>query len=165
MNLQGLWRIDGIDLWTTYGIALSTGSADFLKYPPKKESTTHDWKDSHGIDVDLQRIFLGPNEGVLNFYIFANSTQEYFDKHDAFINLWIKPGTRRLEIAAHNDRSYFIYYKETNNYDQVKNLKPGDPMAEYKIVHKFSMVVVEPEPKLYPGNVYIVTEDGKFLIS
>jgi hypothetical protein len=167
MNPTGLWRIDGIDLWTTYGILLSEGSADFLKYPPKKESTTHDWGDSDGIDVDLQRIFLGQNEGVLSFVIIANSTQQYFDRHDAFINLWKKPGLRRLEIAAHNDRSYYIFYKETNNYSQVgrHELRPGNPLAQYDIIHRFSMVVVEPEPKIYPGNVYIVTEDGKFLIS
>lgn len=165
MNYNGLWRIDGIDLWSTYGIVLEEGSADFLKYAPKKESITHDWKDSHGIDVDLSRIFLGPKEGVLNFAILAKTTQEYFDKHDAFINLWIKSGTRRLEIASHNDRSYFIYYKETNNYNQLAPLKPGSPLEEYTIAHRFSMVVVEPEPKIYPGNVYIVTEDGKFLIS
>lgn len=165
MNLTGLWRIDGIDLWSTYGIAISAASAEFLKYPPKKESITHDWGDSNGIDVDLQRIYLGAREGVITFFIFANTSQEYFDRHDAFINLWLKPGTRRLELASHNNRSYFIYYKETNNYDQITNLKPGNPLNAYAIRHRFSMVIVEPEPKLYPGNVYIVVNDGKFLTS
>jgi hypothetical protein len=165
MNLNGLWRVDGIDLWSTYGIVLLDGSADFLKYPPKKASTEHDWGDANGIDVDLARIFLSSNEGVLNFMIFAESSQEYFDRHDAFINLWVKPGLRRLEIAAHNDRSYMVYYKETNNYSQVTHLKPGSPFAAYPVRHKFSMVLVEPEPKVYPGNVYIITENGKFLVT
>lgn len=165
MSLNGKWRLDGIDLWSTYGVILEEGSAYFLKYPPKKESTSHDWGDANGIDVDLQRIFLGQREGVLNFAIFANSTQEYFDKHDAFISLWVQPLTRRLEIAAHNNRSYFIHYKETNNYDQVGKLRDGNPLAQYRVAHRFSMVVVEPEPRLYPGNVYIVTSDGKFLIT
>jgi hypothetical protein len=163
--MNGFWRIDGIDLYSTYNLILLKGTADFLKYPPKKPSTEHDWGDANGIDVDLARIFLGANEGVLSFLIGANSMQEYFDKHDAFINLWVKPGLRRFEIAAHNNRSYLIYYKEANNYEQVKSLRPGDPLSEYKILHKFSLVVVEPEPKIYPGNVYIITEDGKFLIS
>lgn len=165
MNLQGLWRIDGIDLWTTYGIILEEGSADFLKYPPKKQSTEHDWGDSDGIDVDLDRIFTSKREGVLRFAIFANSTQEYFDRNDAFFTLWKQPGLRRLEIASHNDRSYYVYYQETTTYEQVGRLKPGNPLEEYEIAHRFSVVVVEPEPVAYPGNVYIVTDDGKFIIT
>lgn len=163
MALQGLWIIDGIDIWKTYGVALEIGSADFLKYPPKKPSIEHDWEDSDGIDVDLSRIFTSKREGVLNFLIFANTNTEYFDKHDAFFSLWKQPGLRRLELAAHNNRSYFIYYQETNNWQQVGALQIGN--LTYQIAHKFSVVVVEPEPKLYPGNVFIVTEDGKFIIS
>lgn len=165
MNYNGLWRIDGIDLWSTYGIVLLEGSADFLKYPPKKQSIEHDWGDSDGIDVDLDRIFTSKREGILQFFIFANSTQDYFDKNDAFFQLWKKPGKRRIEIAAHNNRSYYIYYQETTSYEQVLNLKPGNPLSVYAIRHKFSIHVIEPEPRAYPGNVHIITEDGKFLIT
>jgi hypothetical protein len=161
----GLWFIDGIDIWQAYGIILEEGSADFLKYAPKKPSTEHDWQDSDGLDVDLSRIFLSKREGVLNFAIFSNTNQDYFDRHDAFIALWTQPGLRRLELASHNNRSYYIFYEETTNWDQVIKLKPLSMATNYKIAHRFSIRITEPEPKRYPNNIFIVTESGKFLIS
>ncbi len=51
------YYIDGIDLWTTFRIGVEKGSDDFLKIPQRKESTTHDWQDEDGIDIDLTRNF------------------------------------------------------------------------------------------------------------
>lgn len=161
-QLSGKWFIDGIDLWTTYSMVLNDGSADFLKYPPKKASTEHDWEDSHGVDVDLSRIFFGKREGVLRFAIMAQSEDDFWNKHDAFITMVTQPGLRRLELASHNNRHYYIYYQETSNYEQIAPLK-GLPDS-YKIAHRFSIVVVEPEPKVNK-NTYLVDHDGSFLIA
>lgn len=163
MDYSGRWYIDGIDLYTTFSMVMEEGSADFLKHPPKKQSIEHDWQDSHGIDVDLSRMFFQKREGVLRMCIIATSEADFWLKNDAFISLLMQPGLRRLEMLSHNNRSYFIYYQEVNNYSQLAPVTGAG--GNYQIVHRFSLVVVEPSPTLYPNNVFLVTEDGKFIIS
>lgn len=162
-TLSGLWFIDGIDLWTKFSLALEEGSADFLKFPPKKASTEHDWEDSNGVDIDLSRFFFQQREGVLQFAIFATTEADFWKKHDEFIFMFTQPGLRRFEMASHSNRSYYIYYKECNNYNQVKAITGKG--GTYKIAHRFSMVVVEPNPRQDPQNLYVVDEDGHFFIT
>lgn len=164
MELNGYWFIDGIDIWSAFSMVLEEGSADFLKFPPRKASTEHDWKDSNGVQVDLSRFFFQKREGVLNFLMFAETEAEFWQKYESFIATMTQPGLRRLELKSHNNRSYYIHYQETNNWSQIKNLK-GEWADTYKIIQKFSMVVVEPEPQVDSSNVYLVTEDNKFIIS
>lgn len=160
---NSLWFIDGVDLWTTFSMILEDGSADFLRYAPKKPSLEHDWADANGIDVDLSRIFLAKREGVLRLAILVNSEEEFWAKHDGFIVMMTQPGLRRFELTSHGNRSYYIYYQETSNYDPVKSLK-GSSTA-YKIAYRFSIVVVEPEPRINASNIFIITDDGRFLIT
>lgn len=166
-DVSGWTWIDGIDIWTVFGMFIEKGSADFLRHPPKKESITHDWQDAHGIDVDLSRFFFQERQGALNFAIIADSEADFWEKHNSFIATFTQPGTHRLELKAHNNRSYYIFYKECNNYTQVQALKGIDEtlFGPNKVSAKFSIVVVEPEPQINPSNVYIVDENGRFLIT
>src|SRR5436190_9059255 len=114
MNPTGYAFIDGIDLWTAFNMIIEKGSADFLRYPPKKDSVQHDWKDSHGIDVDLSRYFFKERQGVLNMAMIADSEDDFWEKHNSFIATLTQPGTRRLSLKSHGQNSYDIFYKECN---------------------------------------------------
>jgi hypothetical protein len=163
LNPSGLSFIDGADLWTVYGMFIEKGTADFLRYAPKKDSITHDWMDANGIDVDLSRIFFSQREVNLSCAIITSDEDEFWAKHKAFVALMTQPGLRRLEITSHGQRSYFVYYKECNNYSQAIPLRGStDPGM---IAHKFNIVIVEPSPSTDNGDVFIVDEDGRFLIT
>lgn len=161
-DLSGKWFIDGIDLYTTFKIFIEEGSADFLRYPPKKQSIEHDWGDANGRDIDLSRIFFDQREGTLNMAIITTSREDFFQKHDQFLSHMTQPGTRRLTLASHGERSYFIYYKECNNYKPVKSLKVEE---ETLVAYRFSMVVVEPEPVIDSSHVFLVDGEGNFIIT
>jgi hypothetical protein len=163
MTLSGKWYLDSIDLWDIFSMIIEEGSADFLRYPAKKESVTHDWGDSNGIDVDLSRIFLKERKGVLQCAILAKNEAEFWDKHESFFATLIQPGLRRLELNSLGNRSFFIYYEENPMYKQVTRLT--NSIVDGLIAHRFSISIVEPEPQINTQNVYIVTEDGKFLIT
>jgi hypothetical protein len=163
MDYSGLWYMDSMDLWNSFSMIIEEGSADFLRFPSKKDSATHDWGDSNGIDVDLSRIFLKERKGVLQCAILATSESEFWDKHEAFFYRLIQPGLRRLEFNSHGNRSYFIFYEDNPLYRQVTKLK--GTMSSGLIAHRFNLALVEPEPVLNPSNVFIVTDDGKFIIS
>lgn len=161
MSAQGLYFLDGFDLWTTFGIAVQKGSADFLKMPPKKQSTEHDWPDANGIDVDLSAMYFSQREGTLTLLMVAESEQEWWDRYELFKSLLSQPGLRRLSITAHGQRSYYVFYKETSSWSQVKPLQNSSG----KVMQQFSITIVEPEPQPSNLNLFLTTEDGKLLIA
>lgn len=163
MNVTGYFFLDGIDIYTTFGVVIEEGSADFLRYPPKKNSIEHDWQDANGRDVDLSRIFFDQREGVLNCAIFATSEEDFWTKHEQFISQWMQPGLRRLIFKSHGERSYYVYYKETNNYSQIKALKGED--GERLVAGRFSLVIVEPEPQVDASHIFLVDGEGNFIVT
>jgi len=164
VDLSGKWFIDGIDLFATFKLFIEEGSADFLKFPPKKASIEHDWMDSHGREVDLSRVFLDQREGVLEMAIIATNRDDFFQKQSDFITHMTQPGKRRFEIDSHGNRSYYIYYKECNNFRAVKALTGS--MTGY-FAYRFSLVVVEPEPQagIAGENVFLIDEDNRFIVT
>lgn len=158
----GKWFIDGVDIYETFSVILEEGSAEFLRWPPKKPSIEHDWKDSNGRDVDLTQIFFDQREGTLNMAFICNSRDEFFQKQEAFISHMTQPGLRRLSFASHGERSYYVYYQECNNFKAERALK--DPDAG-KIAYRFSMVIVEPEPVIDASHTFLIDHDGHFLIT
>lgn len=161
-DLSGNWYIDGVDLFTVFNLFIEDGSADFLKFPPKKQSIEHDWQDANGRDVDLSRVFFDQREGVLNMAIIATDKEDFFTKQQLFISQMMQPGLRRLTLSSHGERSYYIYYQECNNYRPVKPLK-GPDTGLY--AYRFSMVVVEPEPQIDASHQFLVDEEGHFIIT
>jgi len=166
MNLKALeqrYFLDGYDMWLAFGVFVSKGSGDLLKYPPKKESITHDWQDSNGVDVDLSRVFFDMRKVAISFCIIADSEADFWAKHNNFIGQWIKPGLRRLTLASHPSKSYFVYYEECNSYEDVTKLL--GLAATRTIAMRFNMVIVEPQPDNTYKNTYIVDEQNKFIIA
>lgn len=161
-SLSGLWLIDGIDLYDVFKLFIEEGSADFLKFAPKKSSIEHDWQDANGRDVDLSRIFFDQREGTLNMAIIATDKDDFFEKQQNFISQMIQPGLRRLTLASHGERSYYIYYKECSKYTAVKPLN-GENEGLY--AYRFSLQVVEPEPQVDASHVFLIDEEGHYIIT
>lgn len=161
-NLSGKWFIDGIDLYTTFNLFIEDGSADFLKFPPKKSGIEHDWQDANGREHDLSRVFFDQREGVLNMAIIATDSEDFFAKQALFLSQMIQPGTRRLVLSSHGERSYYVFYKECNNYRPVKPLTGADTGL---FAYRFSMVIVEPEPQIDASHRFLVDEEGHFIIT
>lgn len=161
-DLSGKWFIDGLDLYATFGLFIEEGSSDLLRFPSKKSSIEHDWMDANGRQVDLSRIFFDQREVILNMAIICTGKEDFFTKQQSFIAQMTQPGTRRLTLDSHGERSYYVYYKECNNYKPVLPLTGEDTGL---FAYRFSIVLVEPEPQIDASNVFIVTEDGRFLIT
>ena len=155
--------IDGFDLWVAFNMIVESGSADFLKYAPKKDSIQHDWIDTNGIDVDLSRYVFKERTGTLRCAIITSSEADFFAKHDSFIATLTQPGSRRLQFASHGDRQYNVFYKECNSYDQVKALR-GDPTNDL-IAHRFNLVLTEAQPGVDSDLIYIVDDEGRFIVT
>jgi hypothetical protein len=160
MTPKALYFIDGMDLWTTFGIGIEGGSDDFLKIPERKESTTHDWPDEDGIDVDLSRTFYKQREVTLKCWSKTANKTDFYAKYSELIALFRKPGTRRLSINRHN-KDYYIHYKANSTFDSFN----FTVLPSGNILTKFNITVVEVKPGFNNTPTFIIDEVGRFIIT
>ncbi|HRQ17700.1 MAG TPA: hypothetical protein PL085_11530 [Agriterribacter sp.] len=159
--LANRYFIDGKDFWTIFGVAVESGSDGFLKYPAKKDSITHDWSDSDGVDVDLSSVYFKSRDITLNCSILADNEAAFWNNYNAFIAQWATPGAHRVEIREFGYRSFYCFYKETVSFTRYTRLKK----LQGRIAAKFSLRITESEPQVSRSDLFIVTQDGKFLIA
>lgn len=156
---SGFYYIDGKDLGSTFGMFIESGTDDFLKMPKRKDSITHDWQDSNGIEIDTSRVFFEPRDIQLKLGIIATSRDDFWKQHNSFLAQIAQPGLRRLTITEH-DRSYFVIYKECVSYERFTRLKDVN-----KIGCKFTITITELNPEVDYSQVFIVDEEGRFLVT
>jgi hypothetical protein len=159
---SGLYFLDSID-FAQFSMIVEDGSADFLKFAPRKASIQHDWGDANGVDIDLSRIFLKERSGTLNCAIITDTEDDFWLKHTAFITQFTQPGLHRLQITAHSQRSYFVCYQDCTNYRQIRALKGST--LEGQVAHKFALQILEPQPRIDNQNIFLVDHNGKFIIA
>ncbi len=163
MELSGWYSIDGKDLWQVFSMFVESGSDTFLNYPSKKESITHDWLDSDGLDVDLSRVFFNARDLTLNVAIVADSGPAFMEKYEAFLLLMRQPGLRRIHVTELG-KDYYVFYKECKDFKRFTRVQvPDDPYS--KVACKFTIVFTETNPSINAQPVFIVDEQGRFLIT
>lgn len=163
VNATGLHWMDGMDLWTVFGIFVESGSDDFLKFPPRKPSIEHDWQDSDGKDVDLSRIFFQDRDITLHCALVANDENDFWAKRAAFINQIRQSGTRRFEVNEFGTRSFYVYYKEMTGLTRYTRLKDGLCACKFIIVFTENLPATATEGD--GSNVFLIDEDNRFIIT
>lgn len=153
----GKYLIDSIDFWVAYNMFVSDGVDNFLRYAKRKDSITHDWMDSNGIDVDLSRVFFQSREIPLEICFIAKK-EDFLPKYTLFIAQWAKPWTHRLEITSLG-QSFFVYYKECTAFTKYTKIENDLVMC------KFTITVVEPEPNIDTSHTYIIDDIGRYIIT
>lgn len=160
MRPNNRFFIDGMDFWGIFSVVVEGGSDGFLRYAPKKDSITRDWSDSNGIEVDLARVFTGPRDITLQCGIIAEDESDFWEKYNGFLAQWLLPGLHRVQVAEFGLRSYYCFYKDCSQFSRVSRIQ-----GTSKVGCKFTLTLTEPKPELENDDVFIVDEDGRFLIT
>lgn len=163
MDLSGHYFFDGMDIWTAFNMFVESGSDDFLKYPPMKDGIVHDWMDSNGVDYDTSQNFLGPREITLKCAILSGSSADFWTNYNNFISLMVQPGLRRIQVAEFVGKSYQVRYKSCDSFSRFTRILDADP--DHQIACKFTLTVVETNPAPNQTDTFLVTEDGRFIIT
>jgi hypothetical protein len=153
------YEIDGLALYPAFGVGVESGSDDLLKFPKRKDSTSHDWLDENGIDVDLTRVFLESREATFDMWLMADNEDDFWTKYNNFCAYMVKPGLRRLTIAELG-KDYFVYYKEMKTLSRLTRIKETN-----KVAIKFTITFEEPDPTTSTEQVFIVDGEGSFIIA
>lgn len=153
--------MDGKDLWVAYNIFVEDGSDDFMKMPERKPSIEHDWGDSPGIDVDTSRASLPASRTIpLDLAIIVQDTDEFWEKYNGFFADLMQPGKRRWVVAAHKGFSYYVVYQKSDSVKMVTKWKNTGLLAA-----KFQLTLLEPEPTIGRGDIFLADEDGRLIIT
>lgn len=91
--MTGAFYIDGIDIYTRYGVVIIEGGYnDLLCFPALKAPEYNDWPEEDGIEVDLDAPMLEAKEITVSFACNGINTSD-------FIYIVSQPGYHTLRIA------------------------------------------------------------------
>lgn len=159
MDFSGRYFIDGIDLWN-FKTIVSRGSEDFLRYPARKQSMEHNWPNQNGVEVDLTKVYFDARDITLECAIICQSEADFWTSYKGLLALMAQPGKRRIEIAEFSGQQFFVHYKDCAVYSRFTRIKDSNLIA-----NKFNITLTENEPSIDNTVVYIVDEQGRFLVT
>ena len=132
--MTGEVTIDTIDIWTTFGAFLLTGSYDGLMRPSKrKASLSNNWPEQNGLEIDLTTPSFESKEADLIFILSASSEAQWWTRYNAFFTLLKLAGERSLYVKE-LDKTFLVYYIETPSYEQLTTIK-----SVSKVVARFTV--------------------------
>jgi hypothetical protein len=151
--------MDGIDLWTSYGILIEKGSDTFLNIPERKTGIVNDWPDQSGLDLDLETPYFKERTIILSCGLIAVNENDFWNKYNLFITNLMKPGFRMFYVERFS-RSFRLVYKKCSDFTTFTKFKSNG-----KIAAKFILEMVEPDPKsiLTDANCNPITSGGQYI--
>jgi hypothetical protein len=166
MELSGLYSIDGNDWFDTYGFFVQKikgkGKDAFLKFPDaKKPALSKNWPDQHGTEYDLSERFYEEKEILIDGILMADTAVEFWDKHKAMLELFGKPGTRRMYVQSLS-RSFFVFYDSCTDFG---TLTPLNNEFAGKIGCSYSFKFIEPVPSFWEEFSYLTDNQNNYLLT
>ena len=140
-NMYGHLTIDGQDAWGALGFVVRPGSMEsWIALPEVKEPFSHDWKDEHGIEVDLSAVYLKEKKVSLKVYLIADSEAGFWSKYNALSALLTSPGLRTVYYRELR-RTFKVFYTRSSDPRRIKGLKNTD-----RIVFEITLHFTMPDP-------------------
>ena len=77
--LYGHLTINGVDALAEYGFVILRGSMEsWLQMPEMKPAFSHNWKDEHGIEVDLSHRYMKEKQVSLNVLFIVDNKLDFY---------------------------------------------------------------------------------------
>jgi|GEM_PF-834010 len=132
MIFQNQFKIDGQDVFDTYGIIFEKGIYDeLLKLPTRKEIYAQSWKDQHGTQRYVDENFYESRELTANMVILANDKADYLQKLTIFSTKMLS-GYFQLDAIELNLR-FTLLYKSMQQLSLLTRLKNGRVASRFQI--------------------------------
>lgn len=113
--LNGLYIIDGVDIWQTYGAVILKGSYNsLLSYPARKTPDYDDWFEQDYIDVDFSKPFFDYTNVTIKIGIYGSDKDDLLDKLESFKIFLNKSGERIFNLSGIN-KDINLRYKGGSN--------------------------------------------------
>jgi len=125
-------RIDGKDIYTTWGVILLEGSySPLLKYPKRKAVKYSNYAERDGITPDLRKIEFEPKSVSLNFLIKHNSVDEFWVKYQTFFADMTSVGYRTLDLE--NGLIFSLRFDKSTSHQSPKLYNAGQNITVFTL--------------------------------
>ena len=122
-SLYGHITIDGADAYGSYGLVILKGSmTDWLLFPEMKEPYSHDWADQHGLEVDLDNVFVKEKNVSLKVLFVADSELGFWNNYKALSETLAAPGLRTI-FYRELGREFEAYFVKSSAPEAFTRLK------------------------------------------
>lgn len=139
---MSMYTINGHDMLTTYGAAITDKPTDPIKPPNRKASLQEDYADQDGIVIDLSLPTFEARTFELSIMIQAPDIATFKTFYNALMTVFSTAGTFALDCTAMG-KTFDIYYSQTSNVVRYGNLNGGTITVVYTIEF------IEPVPSVF----------------
>lgn len=129
-----LWKINNIDLYSTYGVAIKQGSYLELMSPPTpRKRLEHNYIDSNGAQVDTSSpLTYEARRFSLKIIIVASSYVQFWNRYNAFVTAIATPATFALYVKDIGITCNLLY-EGLKCISKSRSLRSGRVVAEYEL--------------------------------
>lgn len=150
MNGSGLYNMDGLDLFDTYGYVVETGSDGLMEDAGLKDPPSYNWEDQNGVEYFLDERFSNDKTVTFTGHIVAATKLEYWRKYIALLEALKAPGERTI-FSHELEQSFQTFFKKTENTKRFTRLQGYPDLVAVKMDLVFQIIsneFVEPGGKL-----------------
>lgn len=128
--MTGLWKINDIDIYEVYGVAILKGSYNDIMSPPTpRKRLEYEYTDRDGTAVDTTTgLTFEAKRYKLKCAIYANSAAQFWTRYNAFIALIAQPGSFNLSISD-IDKTVTVLYEGAKVTNKITRIKGSDRIA------------------------------------
>ena len=140
--MTNLWKINGVDIYSTYGAAILRGSyVDLLTPPTPKKRLEHDYIDQNGVAVDTtSTLTYEAKRFNIKIALKASSATEFWSRYNALFAVLAVPGTFTLWIADLN-KTYTLLYEGCSKVEKLTRIT-----GSTFVYATFELKLLQPNP-------------------
>ena len=150
--------LDDNDLQAIFGVQVLKRPDSFLALPTLKATVEHDWPEEMGTDKDLGNPNYEAREFTLSCGLKGSDRADFVSKLSGLFTQIRIEGTHSLYLEW-LDATFTVYYKSMANFKTVSKLTAGEVYATFDLV----LGEMNPDDNIDP--VYLVDDDGAFIIA
>ena len=144
-----LWKINGIDTYSTYGVGIKRGSYNEIMSPPTpRKRLEHEYTDQNGVDVDTTSpLTYEPRRFNIKVIIAAVDYTAFWTQYNAFIAAIATPSSFSLWVKDIGVTTHLLY-EGAKCIDKTRSLRYGKVIVSYEI----SVLEQNPTNRTYDPN-------------
>lgn len=164
-NATARHYLNGLDVYETYGVIISGGSASFLGMPKRKEGLAYEWPDENGTQRDLATAVFEEKQVLLSCALKAADIDDFWAKRLAFQQQLNRPGWQLWRVMD-NNRDYKVRFISETNPRKLTNPFKGQSYSG--VIFQFDLTLgvdVETWLQIHGAGIFFDGEvtDGRLM--
>lgn len=161
MSKSGLYKLNGLDIYSSYGfVPDKSNPGKLLPFPKSKAVPQYNWPDEDGTEYDLTVRYFENTTFTLAGEFQAATESDFWTKYNNLWNVLKTPGEHYLYSATQN-KTYAVFYLEMPKADLLIPFSRGGIVhVKAEITFQIISVVTDGSEPIYYGAVASPADDS-----